>query len=147
MLMNLTTEDVLTLKRAAAKQIKSERIAWITALVLSAFCWGIYFILMTDELLGYSIMGTISGGTILGVVLYRGRALKSDLKQQQKEIIEGILEDKTSTQFKYTTQYQFLVGDVKINVDQSNYVRFDISQKIRVERTPGANVILGVYSV
>jgi len=138
----LSEKDLPKFDLAFKKQKKSEKTALLVAVVLNAICWSIYLFVPTGEVLGYALMAIVVSGVLIVISFKSGRKLKLDYKEKMKELIEGKIDEKSTTQFKYSTHYQFLINGEKISVDQQLYNTYSELDSVKIERTVHANILL-----
>jgi len=138
----LSEEDFPKLQQALNKQKKSGRTALIVSIVLNGICWSLYVLTPSGEVLGYALVAIVVSMVLFGISFKSGKKLKLDLREKKKEIIEGEIKEKSTTQFKYSTHYEFLINGEKISVDQQLYNMYAELESVRIERTVHARILI-----
>ncbi|MFT4601239.1 MAG: hypothetical protein ACI857_001417, partial [Arenicella sp.] len=67
--------------------------------------------------------------------------------ERKKETIEGEIQLKSSTQFKHSTYYEFVINGKKHPVSSSIYTRFDELESIILEQTLHGKTLLSCETV
>ena len=82
----MTESDLTKLAPHVRKHKSAWKLVQWTALGLNALLWGLYaFVPSNGEMLGDALVGVLVAAILLAVVYRQGKALRQDLRTQQKE--------------------------------------------------------------